>query len=96
MKKLMLMPALFVAIAGLSACDQKPDVVVVPVAPSPVVIQGPAGEKGETGNQGNQGIQGDRGVQGGEGVQGMDGAQGEKGNQGNDGEVVQPSEQPSE
>jgi hypothetical protein len=58
MKKSILLLALFSGIA-LSACDQSPDTVLVPVP-------GPAGATGATGESGDAGIQGQPGESGGD------------------------------
>ncbi len=59
--------ALIVALS-LSACDQTPTVVNVPVA-----VPGPAGPAGATGNDGAQGSQGETGSQGNKGNKGETG-----------------------
>ncbi len=57
---------------GLTACDQSPDTVVVPVP-------GPAGATGATGQSGDEGIQGQTGKSGDTGIQGETGETGETG-----------------
>lgn len=60
MKRLILIPALFVTLF-LAACD-KPVVVNVPAPP--VGVPGPMGPQGAPGNQGNQGNDGSTGATG--------------------------------
>lgn len=68
MKKSIILLALFSGIT-LSACDQSPDTVLVPVP-------GPAGATGATGQSGDEGIQGQTGRSGDTGIQGETGETG--------------------
>jgi hypothetical protein len=64
--------ASLLATLSLTACDNKPAVVNVPVP-------GPAGATGKTGNDGAQGNQGNQGNQGKTGTQGNAGDKGDTG-----------------
>jgi hypothetical protein len=74
MKRLIIISALFAALT-LTACDQQPTVVNVPVP-------GPAGPTGATGSEGAQGSQGATGSEGAQGYQGDTGAKGDTGKKG--------------
>ena len=69
MNRLIIISALFAALS-LTACDQGPTVVNVPVP-------GPAGPTGATGSEGAQGYQGDTGVKGDTGNKGATGKAGD-------------------
>ena len=69
MNRLIIITALFAALT-LTACDQGPTVVNVPVP-------GPAGPTGATGSEGAQGYQGDTGVKGDTGNKGATGKAGD-------------------
>ncbi len=69
MNRLIIISALFAALS-LTACDQQPTVVNVPVP-------GPAGPTGATGSEGAQGSQGDTGAKGSSGSKGEVGKSGD-------------------
>jgi hypothetical protein len=69
MNRLVIISALFAALT-LTACDQQPTVVNVPVP-------GPAGPTGATGSEGAQGFQGDTGAKGDTGNKGASGRAGD-------------------
>ena len=75
MNRLIITAALF-SILALTACEEKTNVVNVPV-PGPAGVAGKTGDTGAQGNQGNQGNQGKTGTQGVEGNKGDTGASGD-------------------
>ncbi|MDD1631901.1 MAG: collagen-like protein [Methylococcaceae bacterium] len=75
MNRLIIISALFAALT-LTACDQQPTVVNVPV-PGPAGPAGATGSQGATGSEGAQGYQGDTGAQGDTGKKGAAGKSGD-------------------
>jgi hypothetical protein len=87
MKHLIIIASLL-ATLSLTACDNKPTVVNVPVP-------GPAGATGKTGNDGAQGNQGNQGNQGKTGTQGSVGDKGDTGTSGDTTIIVAPPVEPA-